>query len=226
MLAPLSPPASSPSRFPPPFSVPSARFVLRKTPANSATNSQPTNKTINADPERAILDAASRISPLFATLTKNTGGGGTTSSASHLLPVASSIVHSRITTSFFHTLTHSFALHKIPSPIHSILPALFPQNTGRCTPQHESSSASICSLTAIPFRIRTSEKRTCKLSGMNTSKTQDLKLFRMNTYKKRGRGAGCGCAVISSAPYAYSIARNRSKSFTSHAPRQAAPMDP
>jgi hypothetical protein len=38
------------------------------------------------------------------------------------------------------------------------------------------------------FTIRTYIKSAHKLFIMNTSKTQDLKPFRMNTYKKRGRG--------------------------------------
>jgi hypothetical protein len=38
------------------------------------------------------------------------------------------------------------------------------------------------------FIIRASEKHTRNPFGMNTSKTQDLNLFRMNTYKKTGRG--------------------------------------
>src|SRR5579859_6336940 len=47
----------------------------------------------------------------------------------------------------------------------------------------------------ISFRIRTYEKHLRKPSGMNTSKTQDLKPFRMNTYEKTG-GAPHGYAEI------------------------------
>jgi hypothetical protein len=48
-----------------------------------------------------------------------------------------------------------------------------------------------CGLSAaIPFRIRTSAKHTRNPSRIRTSKTQDLKLFRMNTSRKRGRGVG------------------------------------
>jgi hypothetical protein len=47
-------------------------------------------------------------------------------------------------------------------------------------------------LSINPFRIRTSRKHACNPSGMNTSKTQDLKPFRMNTYKKTGGGGGTG----------------------------------
>jgi hypothetical protein len=45
-------------------------------------------------------------------------------------------------------------------------------------------------LAAIPFKIRTSAKRTRSPFRMNTSETKDLKLFRMNTYEKKGRGGG------------------------------------
>jgi hypothetical protein len=41
---------------------------------------------------------------------------------------------------------------------------------------------------AKPFKIRTSEKRACKPRGIRTSETLDLKLFRMNTCKKRRSG--------------------------------------
>jgi hypothetical protein len=40
------------------------------------------------------------------------------------------------------------------------------------------------------FKIRTSEKCARKPRGMLTSKTLDLKLFRMSTYKKKGEGGG------------------------------------
>jgi hypothetical protein len=40
----------------------------------------------------------------------------------------------------------------------------------------------------ISFRIRTYAKSARNPFTMNTSKTQDLKLFRMNTYEKRGEG--------------------------------------
>jgi hypothetical protein len=43
---------------------------------------------------------------------------------------------------------------------------------------------------AIPFRIRTYKKHACNSFGIRTSKTQDLKPFRMNTYKKTPRGEG------------------------------------
>jgi hypothetical protein len=44
------------------------------------------------------------------------------------------------------------------------------------------------SLAAIPFTIRTYPKCSRNPFGMNTSRTQDLKLFRMNTYRETGGG--------------------------------------
>ena len=41
------------------------------------------------------------------------------------------------------------------------------------------------------FRIRTSRKQSRNPSGMNTSKTKDLKPCRINTSEKRGGGGGC-----------------------------------
>jgi hypothetical protein len=43
-------------------------------------------------------------------------------------------------------------------------------------------------LSTISFTIRTYEKRARNCRRIRTSKTQDLKLFRMNTYKNTGRG--------------------------------------
>ena len=44
-------------------------------------------------------------------------------------------------------------------------------------------------LSTISFTFRTYEKRARNSRRIRTSKTQDLKPFRMNTYKKTGRGA-------------------------------------
>ena len=82
-------------------------------------------------------------------------------------------------------------------------------------------------LATIPFRIRTSEKHVRKPSGMNTSKTQHLKPFRMNTYEKTGGAGleilngtanpGCPFAVC---PNAGCRTRNTQRGF---GPRLAAP---
>jgi hypothetical protein len=52
----------------------------------------------------------------------------------------------------------------------------------------------------ISFRICTYEKRARNPFRMRTSKTKDLKLFRMNTYRKRGRGVSSRWSPASS-PY-------------------------
>ena len=51
-----------------------------------------------------------------------------------------------------------------------------------------------CSSSTIPFRIRTSAKRACNSRRICTSKTHDLKPFRMCTYEKTGEG-GTGVHV-------------------------------
>jgi hypothetical protein len=96
---------------------------------------QPENKTTSG-PAVAILDAASSLTPLFATLTKNTRGGG-----------------------------YRF-----------------------CPLSFMASSTSHHSLPTISFTIRTSEKRARNSRRIRTSKTQDLKPFRMNTYRKTREG--------------------------------------
>src|SRR4029077_20918345 len=52
---------------------------------------------------------------------------------------------------------------------------------------------------AIPFRIRTSEKRACNPFRIRTSKTLDLKSFRIRTYKKTGGGGPPSNAEVSPA---------------------------
>ena len=114
--------------------------------------SSPNLSPFNSDPSPHNLvsfvdafDAASRISPLSATLTKNTRGWG------HILQAKSS-------------------LSVVLANRHSLL-------------------------FTISFRIRTSAKHTRNLFTMNTSKTQDLKLFRMNTYEKTGEGVRRGLKI-------------------------------
>jgi hypothetical protein len=67
---------------------------------------------------------------------------------------------------------------------------------------------------AKPFKIRTSKKRACKPRGIRTSRTLDLKLFGMNTYKKRRRGEGYGSCVTSFVLPSYSFAGDSSKPFS------------
>ena len=96
--------------------------------------------SVFSSPNVDALDAASSISPLFATLTENTRGGG------YILQT------------------------KCP-----LLPAV-------AVGPHQSQVTK-------SFTIRTYTKHTHNSSRMNTSKTQHLKSFRMNTYKKTGEGS-------------------------------------
>ena len=84
------------------------------------------------------LDAASSLSPLLATLTKNTRGGGTSQSSP-----------------------------KNSNPSSSMFNCLSPKS----------------------FTIRTSAKQARNPFAMSTSKTNDLKFFRIRTYEKKGGGA-------------------------------------
>ncbi len=52
-------------------------------------------------------------------------------------------------------------------------------------------------VSTISFTIRTYEKPTCKPLGIRTSKTQDLKPFRMNTSEKTPRGEGTSFQPLS-----------------------------
>jgi hypothetical protein len=58
----------------------------------------------------------------------------------------------------------------------------------------QSKSLSNPHISANSFIIRTSEIRACNPCRIRTSKTQDLKSFRIRTYKKRGRG-GLVCSA-------------------------------
>jgi hypothetical protein len=113
------------------------------------------------------LDAASSISPVFATLTKNTGGWG----------------------------VPSFSANSVPSALKSTraLPSTDPFDVPHYPPHcfsffHRSPVASHQSQVTKSFIIRTYAKYVHNPFRMNTSKTQDLKLFRINTYEKTGGG--------------------------------------
>jgi hypothetical protein len=101
-----------------------------------------------ASPNVDALDAASTLSPLSATHTKNTRGGGTSQPPpknSNRTPSAFNFQRStfnglsarvrininprHLRSLCFHTVTHSFAPSKTLSPVVSYLSTLFPQNT-------------------------------------------------------------------------------------------------
>ena len=77
-------------------------------------------------------------------------------------------------------------------------------------------------LGAIPFRIRTYEKTTRNPFRMRTSKTQHLKLFRMNTYRKTGEGVPLmavhttqsPCPLLFPGPCQYTLRRDRGLKVT------------
>jgi excinuclease ABC subunit C len=117
--------------------------------------------TPSVTPLRAILDAASSISPVFATLTKNTRGGGYPSSSANSVNGACSgpvgALSSLPSPSFRNLQT--FQLSNLPT---------FPR--------------------AIPLIIRSSAKRVRNSCRMRSFKTRDLNSFRMRSYKKTGEG--------------------------------------
>src|SRR5580658_397859 len=61
-------------------------------------------------------------------------------------------------------------------------------HTSLDTPGRGSAPPARRAIIVIPFRIRTYAKHTRNPCRIRTSKTQDLKFFRMNTYEKTGRG--------------------------------------
>jgi hypothetical protein len=115
---------------------PLATSPLSPFPSTLTSHAQLAENKNTLSPAVAILDAASSITPLFATLTKNTRGGG-----------------------------YRF-----------------------CPLSFMASPTSHHSLPTISFTIRTYEKRARNPRRIRTSKTQDLKPFRIRTYRKTGRG--------------------------------------
>jgi len=152
-------------------------------PDHSPFNSNPSTRNLASFVD--ALDAASSLSPLFATLTKNTRGWGVPSFSANSVP---GVYPDR-----------GVKIHIQPRP------ALSPQLTGK--------SRIICTY-AKPAR---------NSFTMNTSKTQDLKPFRMNTYRKRGEGVGgaggnAGLAtslarllIFSAVSSSFSLARSRAR---------------
>jgi hypothetical protein len=110
------------------------------------------------------LDAASTISPLSATLTKNTRGWG----------------------------VPSFSVNSVPSALKSTraLPSTDPLDALHY-PLGPKSFTTLHLRALLARRIRTSAKRARNPFRIRTSKTHDLKLFRMNTYIKTPGGGGC-----------------------------------
>ncbi len=130
------------------------RLGVFSSPSLSPFNPDPSTRNLVSFVD--ALDAASSLSPLSATLTKNTGGWGSASSSqnlaapNHRSPVTAPVLSLPPVTSHHSRITKSFIIRTYAKCSHN------------------------------PFR-------------MNTSKTQDLKLFRINTYEKTGGGVPhCG----------------------------------
>ena len=139
---------------------------LKSTPASAPPDPFDDSPLVCPEPLRApiplspfitILDAASSISPVFATLTKNTRGG----------------VYSTFSANSLHSAS--------PGPVGALKSTRTQSPTGPFDARHRP-------IAAIPFNIRTSEKHPRNSFRIRTSKTNGLKLFRMNTYKKTREG--------------------------------------
>jgi hypothetical protein len=112
-----------------------------------------------SSPNVDALDAASSLSPLSVTLTKNTRGGGTSqSSAKNSNPDPSL---------FDFRLLGLFTLRSEGGVVEG---------------------SSFNSSSSNSFTIRTYPKLARNPFAMSTSKTKDLKSFRIRTYEKRGGG--------------------------------------
>jgi hypothetical protein len=165
-----------------------------------------------SSPNVDALDAASSISPLFATLTENTRGGEPPAPLSfhperptlnRLLDRCSTILPLFIgcqLSAVSSTLSRLFVF----SPFKFRLSALFALLA--VSPERRLEGSGVQGSTACPegrrrvaprfsprprlnsFIIRTYTKHTRNPFRIRTSKTQHLKPFRMNTYKKTGEG--------------------------------------
>jgi hypothetical protein len=157
-----------------------------------------------SSPNVDALDAASSISPLFATLTENTRGGGPPAPLSFhperptlnqlrercstILPLSIGCQLSAVSS----TLSHLFVF----SPFKFKLPALFTRSLERSGVQGSTTCPEVRRSVNLfsprprlnSFIIRTYTKHTRNPFRIRTSKTQHLKPFRMNTYRKTGEG--------------------------------------
>jgi hypothetical protein len=153
---------------------PSSHSLLNPFLATRASHLRCTENRTTSNPQEAnvdALDAASSLSPLLGTLTKNTRGGV------YLFPPKN----------LFSSFSRLLARH----------PSLAPKS----------------------FTIRTSGKCTPNPIRMCTSKTNDLKLFRISTSKKQGGGRGWW----NSQSWLFSFLRS---SLTYSASSPAAPIRP
>jgi hypothetical protein len=127
-----------------------------------------------SSPVFANLDAASSISPLLATLTKNTLGG---------VPVVNFLVAQTPVCALLRQSTSKSPATMDPQAwkVVVVLPVTSHPPRRWLSLLHQSQITK-------SFTIRTSTKPTCNSCRIRTSKTQDLKPFRMRTYRKTPRG--------------------------------------
>jgi hypothetical protein len=137
----------------------------------------------------ANLDAASSISPLFATLTENTGGWVSAivnffAAQTEFIPAKPGVC------AFLRQSTSERSEAKDPQELKNLVVDPVTSNKSPVTasalflPPVTSHQSQVTK----SFTIRTSAKRPCNPCRIRTSKTQDLKPFRMNTYRKTGEG--------------------------------------
>ena len=110
------------------------------------------------------------------------------SPSSFLLPRPLTTIHNSLPTIFFRIT--SFA---DPYPLTSIESHLYKKYPRGVTHSSQPKSSKYPAPVSIFFRIRTYVKHIPNPNRMNTSKTQGLKPFRMNTYEKTGEGEGRNC---------------------------------
>ena len=119
------------------------------------------------------------------------------SPSSFLLPRSLTTIHDSLPTIFFRIT--SFA---DPYPLTSIESHLYKKYPRGVTHSSQPKSSKYPAPVSISFRIRTYKKHILNSSRMNSSKTQGLKPFRMNTYKK----TGVGVPLVRNAPHPAALA--------------------
>ena len=119
------------------------------------------------------------------------------SPSSFLLPRSLTTIHDSLPTIFFRIT--SFA---DPYPLTSIESHLYKKHPRGVTHSFQAKSSKYPAPVSISFRIRTYKKHILNSSRMNSSKTQGLKPFRMNTYKK----TGVGVPLVRNAPHQSALA--------------------
>jgi len=154
------------------FSSPDVSSFHFKLSAACPKRSRRANSLFNSCPFNFDLSTVNRlpVSPFPATLTDDSQ---LTENSATLSPVPATLT-SRVNPNPF--VCHSYRKHPGAHPSRQIFS--FGNLTTNCSP-----------LSTISFIIRTSAKRARNSRRIRTSKTQHLKPFRMNTYRKTGEGA-------------------------------------